>query len=86
MINLIKNYINNLDKDTINNYLLKQDINLNENELEIIYYHLKNNWYSFLYEDETPIINNIKENIDNDNFFKLYELYKKAKEKYSIYL
>lgn len=86
MINLIKNYINNLDKESVNKYLVRKNINLNEKELELIYYHLKNNWYTFLYEDANSIINNIKENIDNDNFLKLYELYIWAKEKYSIYL
>ena len=86
MIILIKDYIDKLDKNKVNDLLIKQDIYLNNNELDIIYNHLKNDWYTFIYEDPNPILNNIKENLDNDNFLKLFELYKSAKEKYSIYL
>ncbi|MBR1377291.1 MAG: hypothetical protein IJ565_05750 [Bacilli bacterium] len=86
MINLIKEYINKLDKGSVNTYLNNQGIHLNSNELDIIYNHLKNNWYTFLYEDDTPILNDIKEKLDNDNYLKLLNLYKKAKEKYSFYL
>ena len=84
MINLIKQYINNLNKNELEIILLKKDIHLNNNELDYIYNQIKNNWYSFLYEDNKSILEDIKNNISKENYDKLYTWYKWAKENYSI--
>ena len=86
MINLIRNYINKITKEDINNYLIKNDIFLNNNELNIIYDYFKNKWYDFLYGDNLPILEYLKNNISESNYNKLYDLYIKTKEKYSNYL
>ena len=86
MISYIKEYVESLNKDKLNNLLTKNNISLNDDELNIIYNHVKNDWYDFIYEDPTPILNDIENNINNDSYDKLFEAYKKAKEKYSIYL
>ena len=86
MLNLITNYINKITKEDINNYLIKNDIYLNNNELNIIYDSLKNKWYDFLYGNTLPILEYLKTNISESNYNKLYNLYIKAKEKYSNYL
>ena len=86
MISYIKEYVESLDKDKLNNLLKKNNISLNDDELNIIYNHVKNDWYDFIYEDPTPILNDIENHINKDSYGKLFEAYKKAKEKYSIYL
>ena len=86
MISIIKNYINNITIDNLNILLTKNNIYLNNNELNILYKYLKNDWYTFIYEDPTPILNDIKNSINKDSYDKLFDAYKKAKEKYSIYL
>nr|MBP3258788.1 hypothetical protein [Bacilli bacterium] len=86
MISIIKNYINNISIDGLNILLTKNDIYLNNDELNILYKYLKNDWYTFIYNDPTPILNDIKNRFTPDNYNKLYELYILAKEKYKNYL
>lgn len=86
MLNIIKNYINNMNIEDLNILLIKNDINLNDNELNVLYNHLKNDWYTFIYEDSTQILNDIKNSFTPDNYNKLYNIYINAKEKYKNYL
>ena len=86
MLNIIKNYINNMNIEDLNILLIKNDINLNDNELNVLYNHLKNDWYTFIYEDPTPILNDIKNKFSFNNYNKLYNIYINAKEKYKNYL
>ena len=86
MISYIKEYIESLNKNKLNGILIKNNIFLSDDELNIIYNHVKNDWYDFIYEDPTPILNDLENNINKDSYNKLFEEYKKAKEKYSIYL
>jgi len=86
MLNIIKNYINNMNIKDLNILLIKNDIHLNNNELDILYNHLKNDWYTFIYEDSTPILNDIKNSFTPNNYNKLYNIYINAKEKYKNYL
>ena len=86
MISYIKEYIESLDKDKLNNLLVKNNISLNSDELNILFNHIKSDWYDFIYEDPNPILNDIENRINKDSYNKLFEVYKKAKEKYSIYL
>lgn len=86
MINLLKSYINNMSIDDLVILLEKKDIHLNSDELNVIYKYLKNDWYTFIYEDNTNILNDLKSKLSSNNYNKLYELYIMAKEKYRNYL
>ena len=86
MINFIKNYINNINIYDLNIFLNINDIYLNDNELNILYDYLKNDWYTFIYEDPTYILNDLKNKITVDKYNKLYDIYIKEKEKYRNYL
>lgn len=86
MISLLKNYIDNLNIQDVKNFFDKNDISLDNKELDILYKHLKNDWYTFIYEDERPILKDIEANIDKENYSKLYSLYIKYKNKYINYL
>jgi len=81
MKNIVINYINIITKEDINNYLIKQNIILSENELNYAYKIVKNN-YNEIFEGNIDLFNDIKNNINNDAYNKLIDLY----NKYSFYL
>ena len=76
MINLLKSYINNMSIDDLVILLEKKDIHLNSDELNVIYKYLKNDWYTFIYEDNTNILNDLKSKLSSNNYNKLYNCYK----------
>ena len=77
-IDLIKNYINKLTKQDIINYLTKECITYNNEEIDIIYNSIKNDTDEIL--SSNPITYLEKHNISLNN-----ELYKKIIEKYNEY-
>ncbi|MBO5530312.1 MAG: hypothetical protein J5970_02845 [Bacilli bacterium] len=81
MINLIKIYINKIKKEDMNIFLKNNNINLSEKELEYAYYIIKNK-YELILNNNKSIFDDIKENISEDNYIKLMELYNNYKTKY----
>ena len=81
MINLIKIYIDKIKKEDMNIFLKNNGINLSEKELEYAYYIIKNK-YELILNDNKSIFDDIKENISEDNYIKLMELYNNYKTKY----
>ena len=85
MKKLIKNYINLLSFDKVNNFLIKNDIHLNETELNYLLNIIKNN-YEDIINNEEKYLNNIKNNINYNDYIKLKDLYFYYKNKYKNYL
>ena len=83
---LIKNYINKLSIQDINSLAIKNNINLTDNELNFIYNQIKNNYNDLLYGDSTYIFKNLKENVSDNNYNKIKELYTNYKNKYQSLL
>ena len=83
---LIKSYINKLTIQDINNIANKNNINLNDYELNFIYNQIKNNYNDLLYGDSTNIFNELKNNVSSDNYYKIMELYTKYKQRYQSLL
>lgn len=83
---LIKNYINKLTTNDINSIAIKNNINLNDNELNFISNQIKNNYNDLLYGDSTNIFNELKNNVSENNYLKIKELYIKYKDKYQSLL
>ena len=81
MNNLIKIYINKIKKDDVNIFLKNNNINLSEKEIDYAYYILKNK-YELILDNDVSIFNDIKDNISEDNYIKLMELYNNYKTKY----
>ena len=79
--NVILNYINKINKTDIINYAQKQGIIINNNDVDIIYYYIKNKYNDFL-NNPQDILNEIQDNISNNIYLKLLELY----EKYKIFI
>ncbi|HIS91215.1 MAG TPA: hypothetical protein IAC20_06150 [Candidatus Faecisoma merdavium] len=83
---LISEYISKITMEDINNFALKNGINLNDKELEIIYNHVKNNWRTIIYGNPREILDDLKENINNISYQKIESLYVYFKNRYSNFL
>ena len=77
--NIIKNYVDKLTKEDIINYSKKEGIFLNDNEINVIYDEIKNNWKQ-LYNGNTRVITNLENKINNKAYNKLIDLYNTYKK------
>ena len=83
---LIEKNIKSLTKEDILHYSKNENIILNDNEVEIIYNIIKNDYKILLYVNSEPIFNNLKSRINPTAYKKIYELYNFYKDKYKNYL
>lgn len=83
---LIKNYIKKLSISDVNDFAIKNNIMLNDNELNIIFNYIKSDYNTILYGDPTNILNNLKENFDDSTYLKIEKLFFEYKDKYKNYL
>lgn len=86
MFILIERYINNLSKEELNNFAIKENIYLNETELDFSYNFIKKNWKSVLSNFSLFDINKYKKNYTEENFIKIKQVIKKYTIKYGNYL
>lgn len=86
MFILLERYINKLSIEDINNFLIKKDIYLNNEELEFTYKFVKKNWNQILSDPNTFNINNYKDKYSIENFKKINNLVKESYIKYRKYL
>lgn len=77
--NIIKNYVDKLTKEDIINYSKKEDIFLNDNEINVIYDEIKNKWKQ-LYNGNTRAITDLENKINNKAYNKLIDLYNTYKK------
>ncbi len=80
----IKNYINKLTINDINNFLLKENISINSNDINIIYIYIKNNFDEIL-KDEVKVLNRVKNDVNKDTYDKILYLYDKYKDKIILF-
>ncbi len=78
---IISKYINKLAKDDINKFALSQNIKLTNDELNIIYNHIKNDYQTFLTKDPNIILNQVKAEVRAEVYNKIIELYNQYKDK-----
>jgi len=83
---LIKNYINSLSIKDVKNFAIKNNITLNDNELNFIYRNIKDNWKVLIYGNPENLFNNLKNNVSNDTYLKIIDLYTFYKNKYQYFL
>lgn len=77
--NIIKNYVDKLTKEDIINYSKKEDIFLNDNEINVIYDEIKNKWKQ-IYNGNTCVITDLENKINNKAYNKLIDLYNTYKK------
>jgi hypothetical protein len=77
-IELLEKYINILDDNKINNFLIKNDINLNDEEYSFLKTIIKEK-YKDLLDENTYLFKLIKDTINEDAYYKLLTLFNKYK-------
>lgn len=82
---LIEEYVNRMKKDDINIFALKQGIILNDNELDILFTYIKNNYRTILYGNPKEILLEIKDKVTPLTYNKIESLYMKFKGKINIF-
>ena len=76
---LIYKYLDKLQKENINDYALKQNINLTDDELSLIYTYIKE-YPDKIIDNPLDILLEIKNQITINTYNKLLELYNKYKK------
>lgn len=79
MLGMIEPYINNITKNDINNFALKNNINLNNNELDFIYNFIKIHYKEVLSNPNNFSLTRYKNNFSNENFVKINGLVNRYK-------
>lgn len=85
MKSLIENYIDLLTIEKLNEFGIKNDIYLNDNELEFIFKMVKEDWKDIL-KDEKPYLEKLKSNINSNDYDKIQKLVVYYKKRYKGYL
>ena len=79
MINLIEPYIKNISKEDITSFALKNNIRLNNNELDFIYNFIKTKYKDILSNPNNFNLVKYKSNFSNENFIKINAIVNKYK-------
>lgn len=83
---LIIQYIDRMTLADIDEFARKNGIVLTSDELDLVYYHIKNNWRTIVYGNPKPILEDLRSRVDSLTYQKIENLYVGFKNKYSSYL
>ena len=83
---LLKNYINNLKKEDINAFALNNNITLSNEELDIIYDTIKNDYSNLLNGNHDKVFEKLNNKLSTDNYDKIIDLFFEYKKKYAYFL
>lgn len=78
---LIQSFIKKITKNDINQYAKKENIQLTEKEVEIIYYYIKTKYKIFLKGNQEELLKEIKPQVQPKTYQKILELYNQYKDK-----
>ena len=78
---IIINYIKKITIKDIKTYCQNNNIPLTDDELNIIYYYIKNRYLEFLNGHSQEILTEIKYKVKSATYNKILELYTKYKDK-----
>ena len=79
---LISEYVNRMTLEDVNNFALKNGIILKNNEIKIIYDHIKNSWHTIVFGNPRGILDDLKEKLDSTSYQKIESLYIYFKNRY----
>ena len=75
---IIYKYIDRIKKIDIMNYGIKEGIELNDEEINLIYFYIKNRYMDF-FNNPDDIFKEIEGNVRDNVYSKIIELYNKYK-------
>ena len=76
---IILKYMDKLTKEDINKYALSQDVSLKSNELDLLYAYIKK-YSKRILNEPLDVIDEIKDDLSDNVYNKLLELYDKYKD------
>ena len=79
-IDLIRNYINKLQKEDIINYLNKESITANNEEIDIIYNSIKNDFDYIINNDFNTYLEKYKSQLNEELYNKIIEKHNEYKK------
>jgi len=79
-IDLIKNYISKLKKEDIINYLKKENVQANNEEVDLIYSTIMNNYTNMENINFIEEITKFKDKLNNNLYNKIIEKYNEYKK------
>ena len=85
-IYLIREYVNRLRKEDVNNYALKQNIVLDNSEIDFIYSYIKNNYRKILSRDISLSLEEVKPKLKDSNYNKLVILIYNNRDKINSFI
>lgn len=86
MHKLLEYYINKLSINDIKNFAVKNNANLSNDELNIIYKYVKNDWETIIFGNPNQIFSDLKENLTAKNYQITMNLFNEYKDKFKNYL
>jgi len=81
----ISKYVNKLSKEEMVNFLMKENIILNEKEIDFLFSYIKKNW-KLIFDNQDKIFLDLKENLNITTYTKIEPILIFYKEKYKSYL
>ena len=75
-----------MNTDDIIEFAKKNGIELEENEVDLIYHHIKTNWKTIVYGNPRGILDDIKSKVNDTTYEKIENLYVKFHDRYRSYL
>lgn len=79
---LISEYVNRLTINDISSFALKNGINLKNDELQLIYKYVKNDWHTIVFGNPRNILDDLKNKLDHNSYSKIENLYISFKNRY----
>lgn len=83
---IISNYVNNLTKNNILDFSFKNNINLNNQELDYIYNIIKSHYKDLLNDKYEYILNDSKKYLSSENHKKICILFTEYRNKFKDFL
>lgn len=83
---MLDKYINNINKNNINDFALKNNIKLNKDELDLIYKIFKTKNKDLLKGKDIESIDLINKNLTEENKQKVLKLYYYYKDMFTSYI
>lgn len=83
---IIFQYVNKITKQDILDFANKKRITLTDDELEFIFYQVKNNWKTIIFSNPSKIFNELSHKTTPQKYKQIEDLYFEFKNKYKNYL
>lgn len=82
----ISQYVSRLTKEDVKTFALKNDIYLDNQELDVIYDNLKQHWETVLYGNPEVVFEKLKHQLSKESYHKGLQLYQYYHNLYKDYL